>query len=198
TGGLYDENTGYSIDATSGTGVAPHRLLTYDEFLYIEAELILEGLIAGSAKDKLEEAMEASFRQVDEVVAGTGTTQEVPVLTGSEEVANYIGAVLASFEGASAERQLEVIITQKWVSTFGDPVDQYADLRRTGYPRIPNPNASGNEYQLDMGDFPLNPNFTVQNNEFPKSLFWPQNELNLNQNAPAQKTPANYTIFWDN
>lgn len=198
TGGLYDENTGYSIDATSGTGVAPHRMLTYDEFLYIEAELILEGLMTGSSKDKLEEAMEASFRQVDEVVAGTGTTQEVPVLTGSEEVQEYMGAVLASFEGASAEKQLEIIITQKWVSTFGDPVDQYADLRRTGYPIIPKPNASGNEYQLDMGDFPLNPNFTVQNNEFPKSLFWPQNELNLNQNAPAQKTPANYTIFWDN
>lgn len=198
TGGLYDANTGYSIGATSGTGVAPHRMLTYDEYLYIEAELILEGFISGSAADKLEQAMRASFKKVDGVVAGTGTTQTVPVLTGSEEVEEYIDAVLASFEGASAEKQLEIIMTQKWVSTFGDPVDQYTDLRRTGYPRTPNPNAPQNEYQLDMGDFPLDPGVTVQNNEFQISLYWPQNELNLNQNAPAQKNPATYSIFWDN
>ena len=198
TGGLFDENTGYTINATSGTGIAPHRMFTYDEFLYVQAELILGGYIGGSAKDKLEAAMRASFEQVDEVVAGTGTSQDVPELTDSEEVEDYINAVLASFEGASTEKQLEIIMTQKWVSTYGDPVDQYTDLRRTGYPRIPDPNASANEYQLDMGAFPLDPGLTVQNNEFQVSLYWPQNELNLNQNAPAQKNPATYKIFWDN
>lgn len=197
-GGLYDENTGYTIDANDGTGVAPHRILTYDEFLYIEAELIHAGLISGSAKDKLEEAMVASFIKVDEVVAGTGTTQEVPTLSGGSEVEAYIAAVLEVFEGASQEKQLEIIITEKWVSTFGDSMDQYSDYRRTGYPVLADPTGPSPEYQLNMGAFPLDDGVTVQNNAFQQSIFWPQAELNLNRNAPPQKDPATYTIFWAN
>lgn len=197
-GGLYDGNTGYSIDINSGTGVAPHRMFTYDEFLYVKAELVHEGLIAGSANDQLEEAMIASFKKVDEVVQGTGTSQNVPVLSGSEEVNNYIDAVLALFEGASFEKKLEIIITQKWIATFGDSMDQYTDYRRTGYPVLADPRGDDQEYQLDMGAFPLDPGVTVLNNEFQNSIFWPQPELNLNQNAPPQKNPNTYTIFWDN
>lgn len=197
-GGLYDENTGYSIDANDGTGVAPHRMLTYDEFLYIEAELINAGYMAGSAKDKLEEAMVASFIKVDEVVANSGTEQEVPELSGSAEVEEYIAAILEIFEGASQEERLEIIITQKWISTFGDSLDQYNDYRRTGYPILADPLSSSREYQLDMGDFPLDDGVTVQNNPFQVSLFWPQSELNLNQNAPDQKDAGAYKIFWDN
>jgi len=198
-GGLYDENTGYTIGATDGSGNAPHRILTYDEYLYIVAELTHEGYISGNAQDVLEEAMVASFAKVDEVSQAAATeAQDVPVLSGTDEVNAYIDAVLAAFEGASEEKQLEIIMTQKWVSTFGDHIDQYNDYRRTGYPILADPLGPGPEYQLDMGDFPLDPGVTVQNNPFQLSLFWPQSELNLNQNAPAQKDAGTYNIFWDN
>ncbi|MCZ2845263.1 MAG: SusD/RagB family nutrient-binding outer membrane lipoprotein [Candidatus Bathyarchaeota archaeon] len=198
-GGLYDENEGYTIGATSGTGLAPHRILTYDEFLYIQAELIHEGYMSGDAQEKLGEAMEASFEKVDEISQAAATeSQDVPILSGSDEVTAYIDAVLAAFEGASKEKQLEIIMTQKWVSTFGDHVDQYNDYRRTGYPILADPLGPGPEYQLDMGDFPLDDGVTVQNSPFQVSLYWPQNELNLNQNAPAQKDTGAYKIFWDN
>lgn len=198
-GGLYDDNSGPSIDITSGTGVAPHRILTYDEFLYIQAELIHSGYISGSAKEKLEEAMIASFAKVDEVVAKSESSQTIPVLTGSDEVLEYVTAVLNNFTEASNEKQFEIIMTQKWVSTFGDSMDQYSDYRRTGYPVLANPSGPSPEYQLDNGDdYPLDDGLTVQNNEYQRSLFWPQNELNLNQNAPAQKSPATYSIFWEN
>lgn len=198
TGGVYDENTGYEMDVTSGTGIAPHRMFTYEEFLYVQAEMMHKGLIPGSAKDKLEEAMIASFAQVDEVVANSGTSQDIPVLSGSEEVNTYMNAILAAYDGASEEKQLEIIMTQKWVSTFGDTMDQYTDYRRTGYPVLADPRGDDQEYQLDMGAFPLDPSLTVLNNEYQLSLFWPQAELNSNQNAPAQKSASSYTIFWDN
>ncbi len=203
SGGFYDDNSGPTIDINSGTGVAPHRILTYDEFLYIQAELINAGLMSGSASEKLEEAMIASFAKVDEVVAGTGTTQDVPTLSGSDAVIgtplSYIDKVIALFEGASSEKQLEIIMTQKWVSTFGDSMDQYTDYRRTGYPVLANPTGPSPEYQLNNNDgFPIDDEVTVQNNAFQLSIFWPQSELNLNQNAPAQKNPATYAIFWDN
>ncbi|RZJ99645.1 MAG: SusD/RagB family nutrient-binding outer membrane lipoprotein, partial [Flavobacterium sp.] len=97
------------------------------------------------------------------------------------------------------EKKLEIIMTQKWVGTFGDPFDQYNDYRRTGYPVLANPRSTSREYQLDNGDgFPIIDSQTVQNNEFQLSFFWPQNELNTNQNAPGQKNPTTYKIFWDN
>ena len=90
-------------------------------------------------------------------------------------------------------------MTQKWVSTFGDPFDQYNDYRRTGYPVLADPNGPSPEYQLDNGDaWPLNDSETTLTRPYQVSLFWPQAELNVNENAPAQKDATTYKIFWDN
>lgn len=198
-GGRYDDGLGFARTIASGTGVAPRRILTYDEFLYIQAELIQVGLMSGDAKAKLREAMTASFAKVDQVVVGTGTTQTVPVLGGTTEVTDFMDAIEAEFDAASDEKKLEIIMTQKWVATFGDSMDQYNDYRRTGYPVLADPNGSSPEYQLDNGDgWPLSDNLTVLNSPFQTSFFWPQPELNLNQNAPDQKDATSYKIFWDN
>ncbi|TGV02445.1 SusD/RagB family nutrient-binding outer membrane lipoprotein [Flavivirga rizhaonensis] len=197
-GGRYDDGLGFARTVASGTGVAPRRILTYDEFLYIQAELMQVGLIAGDPAAKLTEAVTASFAKVDQVVAGTGTTQTVPVLSGTTAVTDFIANIDAEFAAASAEKQLEIIMTQKWVATYGDQMDQYNDYRRTGYPVLADPDAT-NEYQLDNGDgFPLLDTDTALNNPFNRTFFWPDNELNLNENAPAQKTLATYRVFWDN
>jgi hypothetical protein len=198
-GGFYDDGSGPTISISTGTGVAPHRILTYDEFLYIQAELNHVGLLSGNAGTKLTEAMVASFAKVDEVVAGTGTTQSVPVLSGSGAVNTFIENVNSEFSSASSEKQLEIIMTQKWVATFGDSFDQYNDYRRTGYPVLADPSGPSPEYQLNNNDgFPLLDSQTVLNSPYQISFFWPQREINLNQNAPAQKNPTTYSIFWDN
>ncbi|MDO5988433.1 SusD/RagB family nutrient-binding outer membrane lipoprotein [Flavivirga amylovorans] len=197
-GGRYDDGLGFARTVASGTGVAPRRILTYDEFLYIEAELMQVGLITGDAGAKLTEAVTASFAKVDQVVAGTGTTQTVPVLSGSTAVTDFITNINAEFTAASADKRLEIIMTQKWVATYGDQMDQYNDYRRTGYPVLADPDGT-NEYQLDNGDgFPLLDTDTTLNNPYNRSFFWPDNELNLNVNAPEQKTLATYRVFWDN
>ncbi|WP_262420209.1 SusD/RagB family nutrient-binding outer membrane lipoprotein [Flagellimonas meishanensis] len=199
-GGRYDDGQGFARTINSGTGVAPRRILTYDEFLYIQAELMHVGLLPGDSRAKLREAVEASFAKVDQVVAGTGTTQTVPMLFGSAAVTSFIDGIMAEFDAADNEKQFEIIMTQKWVATFGDSLDQYADYRRTGYPILAEPlGAQSPEYQLDNGDgFLLNDAETVQDNPYQISIFWPDTELNLNQNAPDQKNPATYNIFWDN
>ena len=198
-GGRYDDGAGFARTIASGTGVAPRRIFTYDELLYVQAELIQVGLMTGDAGVKLNEAMTASFVKVDQVVAGTGTTQTVPVLAGSANVTTFMGDVMTEYGLGSPEKQLEIIMTQKWVATYGDPMDQYNDYRRTGYPVLANPNGASPEYQLDNGDgWPLNDGLTVLNNNFQHTFFWPQPEINLNQNAPAQKDPTAYKVFWDN
>ncbi len=208
TGGRYDDGQGGKVNdmmanldsaPTPPTGIAPHRMLTYDEFLYIQAELMHAGLLSGDAGAKLQEAMTASFAKVDQVVRQNNAPQAVPVLSGTTAVNTFMANIAAEYNTASSDKKLEIIITQKWVATFGDPFDQYNDYRRTGYPVLANPNSSEREYQLNNNDgFPLNDAHTVLNNQYQVSLFWPQSELNSNQNAPAQKNPTTYKIFWDN
>lgn len=209
-GGRYDDGEGFARTGTSGTGVSPKRILTYDEFLYIQAELIQVGLISGDAKAKLTEAMLASFEKVDKVVSESGSTQTVeiddegnlgpiPTLSGREDVDEFISNIQSEFDNADDEGKLEIIMTQKWVATFGDPLDQYNDYRRTGYPTFPDPNGNEKEYQLDNGDgFPLNDDLTNLTGDFQLTIHWPQREVNLNANAPSQKDPTTYKVFWDN
>lgn len=210
SGGRYDDHLGGSVKAimskaagqpTAPTGIAPHRILTYDEFLYIQTELIQTGKLTGNASSKLKEAITASFDKVDQVVKqnqATSPTQTIPVLGGTTAVTNFINNVITEFTAASATKKMEIIMTQKWVGTFGDPMDQYTDYRRTGFPVLANPLSTTKEYQLNNGDsFPLIDSQTVQNNPFQLSIYWPQTELNTNASSPAQKNPTTYTIFWD-
>jgi hypothetical protein len=207
-GGRYDDDLRYrnatgaviTIDALAGSGAAPRRILTYDEMLYIQAELIQAGKLTGDASAKLDQAIKASFAKVDKVVSNAKlSTQTVPALSGNTAVPIFIGKIITEFNAASPEKKLEIIMTQKWVGTAGDPLDQYTDYRRTGYPTLVNPNGTEKEYQLDNGDaFPIVDSQTVLNNPYQVSFFWPQSELNSNNKAPAQKNPATYKIFWDN
>lgn len=199
-GGRYDDGKGEIMGTSTGTGIAPKRILTYDEFLYIQAELIQTGKMAGNSATKLQAAVTASFAKVDQVVSGNASTQkEIPVLVESDMVNTFITNLMTEFNAASAAKKLEIIMTQKWVGTYGDPLDQYNDYRRTGYPILVDPTSSSKEYQLDNADgFPIIDSQTVLNNPYQISLFWPQSELNVNKNSPQQKNAGTYKIFWDN
>lgn len=198
-GGRYDDNEGGLMDASTATGIAPHRIFTYAEFLYVQAELMQVGKLSGDVTAKFQQALTASFAKVDQVVIGTGTTQVVPALVGSASVTAFTNKLMAEYAAATADKKLEIIMTQKWVATYGDPMDQYTDYRRTGFPILANPNSTSKEYQLDNGDgFPLKDSQTILSNPFQQSFYWPQDELNANSNAPAQKNTGTYKIFWAN
>ncbi len=199
-GGKYDDGNGGVITGESGAkGVAPRRILTYAEMLFIQAELINSGKLSGSAVAKFEDAVKASMKKVDEVVMTSGTSQTVPTLATSAATITFISNLVTEFNAANSLKQLELIMTQKWVATFGDPLDQYNDYRRTGFPILADPNSSALEYQLNNADaYPLSNSTTILNGLYQLSFFWPQSELNANQNAPNQKNPTTYKIFWDN
>ena len=58
--------------------------------------------------------------------------------------------------GGSAERQLEQIITQKWLALYPDGMEAWAEYRRTGYPKLypiiesQNPRVSASEVMRRM------------------------------------------------
>lgn len=202
-GGKYDDGVGAPINATSATGAAPYRFITYADRLYLEAELIKQGAVTGNARAKTLAAITESFKQVDAVVAKTGTTG-VPLLTGSGAVADYTAKVMAEYD-ANTSKQLQIIMTQKWISSFGSAIDAYTDYRRTGFPILFNPNnplmAPGGFVQPPVNGNPLvvPPQLPVPvslNMAYPFSLPWPSAELTSNSNAPAQKQPATDKVFW--
>lgn len=206
-GGKYDDGKGGGVTASSGTGAAPYRFITYADRLYLEAELRSVNVVPGDAKAKLEEAMVESFKQVDHVITTyVKPTQTVPLLAGTPAVTQYISAVLAKYDLGTPAKKLEYIMTQKWISSFGSAVDQYTDYRRTGYPVLFNPKdpamAPNGLVQPPINGNPALPGaqkpVRVQlNRNYPLTLPWYSKELETNGNAPAQKTdPSTYKPFW--
>ena len=205
-GGKYDDGSATIASANSGTGAAPYRLITYADRLYLEAELINTGVITGDAKAKLAAAMDESFKQVDYVITNfVNPSQNVPALFGTAAVATYTDKVLVEYDAASTAKKLEIIMTQKWLSSVGSAVDQYTDIRRTGYPVIFDPSnpamAPGGRVQPPINGDPVNPgnqkSVPVQlSRTFALALPWYQTELESNPNAPTQKNPSTYKVFW--
>lgn len=198
-GGKYDDGKGGTVSASSGTGAVPYRLITHADVLFLKAELIQEGVISGDVNATLEAAIKSSFTMIDDVIKGSGATN-VPVLATSAETKDYINAVMAEFSTASPSKKLEIIMTQKWLSSIGSWTDQYTDYRRTGYPVLFDPNTIGGFATPPAGgnggdDLPAVP--VISNRKFPNSLPYIADELNVNLNAPAQKTDLNAAkVFW--
>ncbi|MDP4261573.1 MAG: SusD/RagB family nutrient-binding outer membrane lipoprotein [Bacteroidota bacterium] len=205
-GGKYDDGSATIAADNSGTGASPYRLITYADRLYLEAELIQSGLVTGDARAKLSAAMAESFKQVDYVITQyVKPAQTVPALVGTAAVTTYTNNALAEYDAGSAAKQMEMIMTQKWLSSVGSAVDQYTDIRRTGYPVIFDPSnpamAPGGRVQPPINGDPINPgaqkSVPVQlSRTFALSLPWYQTELESNSNAPAQKNPSTYKVFW--
>ncbi|HUQ67672.1 MAG TPA: SusD/RagB family nutrient-binding outer membrane lipoprotein [Flavitalea sp.] len=211
-GGRYDDGAGggdvngAGVDGSSGTGAAPFRFITYADRLYLEAELIQEGVVPGNARDVLEAAIYESFTMVDYVVELAGPSQSVPALLGDDSgtVKTYVNKVLAEFDAGSAAKKLQVIMTQKWIQSFGNAVEAYNDYRRTGYPVLWDPSnasmapggfaqppAAGDPFQPSQKPVPV-----LLANTYPYTLPWVDDELETNPNAPTQKDPQTYKPFW--
>lgn len=204
-GGRYDDGVGGTASASSGTGAAPYRFITYADRLYLEAELINSGVATGDQRVIFDSALKVSMTQVDYVITNfVKTPQAVPALASSAAAATYRASIMNLFDAATQERKLEYIMTQKWLSSVGSSVDQYADYRRTGYPVLFDPSdatmAPGGFVQPPVGGNPfVNPQAPVpvsRTVNYPQSLPWSQQELELNASAPAQKQPDIYKIFW--
>jgi hypothetical protein len=107
----------------------------------------------------------------------TASMQEAGVSAGN--IATYLAAN-GTLAGTNAQK-LKQIIEEKYVALFGVSVEPWTDWRRTGYPVLTPPSNR-------MTSVP-----TV-----PRSLFYPQSEIDLNPNTPAQKSADLQTkVFWD-
>ncbi len=183
-GGRYDDGSAITVTQNDAPGDVPQRLLTYYARLFIEAELALAGVTTGDPRALLQSAIQASFDKVNEVAANfDAKNQDPPPLMTQEAMDTYINAVLVQYDAGSNDRKLEIIMTQKWIASFGYSVDQYTDYRRTGYPVLYDPNTD-----------PLS--YTNASKQFPTVLPYSANEVELNPNI-EQQNPSATKVFWD-
>ena len=203
-GGRFNDSAARSVNSigaqNAGTGARPHEFITYADRLYLEAELIHAGLAPGDARAAFSKALDASFGHVDNVIANfvkpssAGAAQTVPAIATLAATTAYKDGVLAAFDAASPAKRLELIMTEKWINRIENPIDNYTDYRRTGYPVLFSPAPIGTITSITGPDGKVTP---VSNDRaYPWSLPFDNNEIGLNANAPAQKVPESFKVFW--
>jgi hypothetical protein len=147
----------------------PGVIMTDFESLFLQAEAVARGIIAGDAKALYEAAVAQSF-------AYFGLT--------SAQAANYLAQGSADVNYDLATDKVKLIVTQKWASLNGiTPYEIWTDYRRTGFPSF-----------LHFTEEPSKKNATP-----PVRLLYPQTELQYNADAvAAQGTIDAFTskIFW--
>ena len=177
-GGAFDDGSGTTAGVGAGQnpglgGASYTRLYPYLAQLYVRAELSLMKGAPGDPRALFEQAMRASFDEVNELA-------DVPV-PGEDA---YITAILALYDAGSPAKKLELILTEKWIASFGFSLDIYSDYRRTGYPIMFDPNTDGNP-------------FTILQRSYPLSIPYFVDDLQINPNAAPQRNPGTDKVFWD-
>lgn len=108
-------------------------------------------------------------------------------ITASMQAAGVAAADITAYLAANGTlagtdaQKLQQIIEEKYVANFGVILEPWTDWRRTGYPVLTPPS-----------------NRMSQVTNVPRTLFYPQSEIDLNPNAPAQKAAdLQAKVFWD-
>lgn len=202
-GGKYDDGNGCVIGAKSGTGVAPDKMLMAYSVPFMKAELVLAGLYQSAPKsafDYLEEGVKESIAHVNSV---TKLADPTAPLIGADAEAEFVQAIKGKFDAANNEGKMELVMTQKWIANYFNPLEAYNDIRRTGYPKL----FKGNDdhkavspYTQTTEPAPGPVQFEVGTIlEYPRILWYPSCEVEVNPNFTNEgRILKNYNnVFWD-
>jgi hypothetical protein len=125
--------------AKGGTN-PPILIMTAAESFFLRAEGALEGWnMGGTAKDLYETGIKMSMK--DRLNAPDATIDAYIASVATPKAANANSPATTDIPVAfdvngSKERQLEQIITQKWIALYPDGWEAFAEVRRTGYPKL--------------------------------------------------------------
>lgn len=180
-GGKFDDNTFRSINGlvfgAAGAGITPIVLASTVDFWRAEAALSAGG--TGDAKAFMTSGIQKSINKVKGFITrdNSAITTFVPNATID---AAYITAVDARYTAAiSVADKLDVVITEFFISLYGNGVDAYNAYRRTGFPKK------------------IQPNMEERIDGFIRSFLYPASVTGTNPNI-KQKLTVTKRVFWDN
>ncbi|MBR3743947.1 MAG: SusD/RagB family nutrient-binding outer membrane lipoprotein [Bacteroidales bacterium] len=198
-GGKYDDGKGGAISAKTGTGIAPDKMLQAYSVPFMKAELVLAGEAAGDAQALLAEGISASLTHVNTVSKAADAS--CPMIS-ADAATEFINNVVSRFEAANAAKKMEILMTQKWIANFYNPVEAYNDIRRTGYPILfkgDDKNMAYTPYAQSVEAKPeLTPYNLVTILAYPRVMWYPQGEVDVNPNISNEgRVVSSKVVFWD-
>jgi hypothetical protein len=135
------------------TEKAPLYLLTYDEVLFTVAEYQMRKANDAAAKTAYEAGIKASFARwgLSDGTLVFPTYGKTAISTSSTgfpvNYATYLADPLVVWGGTTAQK-FQKICEQKWAGMFGEGVQGYSEVRRTGFPE------RMFEYELEKAYYP--------------------------------------------
>ncbi len=115
--------------------VSPLALITYDELLFIEAEVLVR-LNQGNASAAFTKGILQSMESL-------GIT--------SQQYNPYLAFQGGLSSGLTMEQKLEKIVIQKYIALFAqNPFESWTDYRRTGYPKLTIPANSNSSFNPSL------------------------------------------------
>ncbi|MGL5979943.1 MAG: SusD/RagB family nutrient-binding outer membrane lipoprotein [Phocaeicola sp.] len=141
--GIVSDNRYSKHSQTSITPKSDIVVMTAAEVWFLRAEAALRGLSTGeSAEECYKNGIQTSFLQ-------WGVNGVAEYLGSEEKPSDYLDAFDKTFDvkattditpkwdnTADREKQLEQIITQKWIAMYPEGCEAWAEQRRTGYPKL--------------------------------------------------------------
>lgn len=117
-------------------------LIRAAEAYFLRAEGVLEGwnMGGGTVQSLYNSGIVASLQENGsdgKDLSGNDYVTSIKVPMGYDATSTAVSTVPVVFDGsASKERQLEQIITQKWIALYPDGEEAWAERRRTDYPTL--------------------------------------------------------------
>ena len=180
-GGRFDDSSFDIIDGNNyganGNGITAILLASTVDFWRAELELE-ENNNPGGASQFLESAITKHIDYVQSFTSRSAADFDTSTVPTSTEVNNYIDEVIDEFDSSNAEKQLNIIGEQFFISLIGNGTDAYNFYRRTGAPTD------------------IQPNIEPSPGPFPRSLWYPATEVTANPNVD-QKQDLTPRVFWD-
>ena len=156
---------GYGADDASA--LAPVRLLTGYESLFLQSEAVVRTYLTGDAQALYEEAITENFASFS--------------VTDTFTLGYFAEPAIAFPTAGTSEDQIKAIITQKWVALNGNSgTEGWTEWRRTGYPDF----------------FTESVNSIIGAGRLPARCFYPTSEVTRNANFPGQKLVYE-KVWWD-
>ncbi|MEO5599531.1 MAG: SusD/RagB family nutrient-binding outer membrane lipoprotein, partial [Cyclobacteriaceae bacterium] len=136
---------------------APIRVMSASEVFFLRAEGALENwAMGGTAIELYNKGIEASLKERTTATAGDiaayTSSAAMPIATKDQWNTPALSTIPVAFDaGGGKERQLEQIITQKWIALYPDGVEAWTEVRRTGYPKLyPRLNSENSDVPADQ------------------------------------------------
>lgn len=181
----FPAGSGLYVGAVSGAPAAPAN---YSKFHTYLRGTLTGTTYSGSAPIRMLTFAEYNFIRAEAALRfsspGNADTFFQAGIRASMESAGVATADINAYITANGTltgtdaQKLEQIISEKYIANYGVVLEPWTDWRRTGYPSLTLPSNAITTY-------------------IPRSLFYPQSEIDLNPENASQKAGMNVKVFWD-